>query len=172
MKNKKRNKIILETVCEFLEKMNVKIEDAFVEDIVDELELKEKKKSETEKEEQVLVAVKVENPALLIGFKGRHLMPLQLLMSLAVKKRIGRWVRIFLDVNDYRGEQKERLVTKTREAAKKVKETGREESLGSMSSFERRICHMAVREIEGVTSESEGEGVYRHVVIKPVAEKV
>jgi predicted RNA-binding protein Jag len=35
-----------------------------------------------------------------------------------------------------------------------------------MSSYERRICHMAIADIEGISSESEGEGEERHIVIK------
>ena len=49
----------------------------------------------------------------------------------------------------------------------KVLETGKDVSLATMSSYERRICHMTLAEMEGITGESEGEGEERHVVIKP-----
>jgi spoIIIJ-associated protein len=51
--------------------------------------------------------------------------------------------------------------------ANKVLETGKPVEMTSMSSYERRLCHMAIQEIEGVESESEGEGEMRHIVIKP-----
>jgi spoIIIJ-associated protein len=51
--------------------------------------------------------------------------------------------------------------------AEKVVSTGKPVSLANMSSYERRICHMIVADMEGIMSESEGEGEERHVVIKP-----
>ena len=50
--------------------------------------------------------------------------------------------------------------------AEKVLATGKEVAMANMSSYERRVCHMVLAEIEGVTSESEGEGEERHIVIK------
>jgi len=54
-----------------------------------------------------------------------------------------------------------------KELANKVLETGEEVHLSNMSSYERRICHMVLTEIEGITSDSEGEGEERHIVIRP-----
>jgi spoIIIJ-associated protein len=48
-----------------------------------------------------------------------------------------------------------------------VRLTGEEEELARMNPYERRIVHMAVAELEGVTTESEGEGVMKRVVIIP-----
>jgi predicted RNA-binding protein Jag len=45
-------------------------------------------------------------------------------------------------------------------------ETGKEVEMANMSSYERRICHMILTEIEGITSDSEGEGDNRHIVIR------
>jgi spoIIIJ-associated protein len=157
MENKDRNEIILGLTCELLEKMNFEVEKAFVEDM------------ETEEGiEQVLVGVVVSSPGSLIGFKGRNLAAVQLILSLMVKNKLGRWMRVLLDVNNYREEQKERLEKIAIDLAKKVAETGEEVAMASMSSYERRICHMAIKEIEGVKSESEGEGEERHIMIKPV----
>ena len=160
MDNKKRNKAILKTVCGLLEEMNIAVKDAFVEDVLVEGE-------ETEGTEQVLVGVEVESPAILIGFKGRTLSSLQFIMSLMVKKELDRWVRILLDINGYRGEQKNRLEDRTAEAIKEVLGGGEAVRLPEMSSFERRLCHMVAAKTKGVVSESEGEGRDRHVVIKP-----
>ncbi len=159
MDNKKRNERILEKVCELLENMKVEIKDAFVEDVI-----AEKKEND---EEQVLVGLEVGNPAVLIGFKGRTLSSLQFMMSLMVKKELGSWVRILLDINGYRGEQEKRLEERTKEVIEQVLKTGEARALMPMSSFERRICHMVVAATEGVISESEGEGYERKVVIKP-----
>lgn len=155
MENKERNQAILQITCELLEQMNFEVDKAFVEDVADE-------------ENQVLVGVTVANPAGLIGFRGRNLAAIQLILSLIVKNKLGEWVRVLLDINSYRQEQKERLTNMAVSLADKVKATGKEVAMANMSSYERRICHMALVGIEGITSDSEGEGEERHIVIKPV----
>jgi predicted RNA-binding protein Jag len=156
MDNKKRNELILNLSCELIEKINFEIEKAFVEDVP----------SDEKDVAQVLVSLTVPNPAGLIGLKGRNLAALQLILSLMVKNKVGEDIRVLLDINNYRQEQKVRLENMTRSLAEKVLQTGNPVSLASMSSYERRICHMVVSEMEGVVSESEGEGENRHIVIK------
>ena len=153
MENRERNEAILKIVCEILEKLGVSVESAFAEDVEGD-------------EGQVLVGIKLSDPSRLIGSYGRNLSALQTVARLAVKKAFGDEVRVVVDVNDYRVEQKERLLRMAKSMAEKVKTTGQEVVMVPMSSYERRICHMAVAEVEGVVSESEGEGVERHVVIK------
>lgn len=160
MNNKERNEKILKIACEMLAAMNFEIENAYVEDLVEDGE---------ENGNQVLVSVTVNNPGGLIGFRGRNLAAIQLILGLMVKNSLGEWVKILLDVNNYRNEQKERLATMAKNLAQKVIATGKPVEMMNMSAFERRICHMAIAEMEGITSESEGEGENRHIVIKPKA---
>lgn len=154
MENKKRNEIVLNLACELLQTINYEVDNAFVEDVEGE-------------EEQVLVSITVAQPGGLIGFRGRNMAALQLILSLMVKKELGEWVRVLLDINNYRGEQKGRLEGMARDLAQKVIETGKEVHMANMSSYERRICHMVLTEIEGISSDSEGEGEERHIVIRP-----
>jgi len=153
MDNKKRNENILKLTCELLDKMNFEVEKAFVEDLEGE-------------ENQVLVGVTVKNPAALIGFRGRNLASIQFVLSLIVRNKVDEGIRVLLDINNYRNEQKERLESMVKNLADKAIKTNSPVALANMSSYERRICHMIVAEIEGVESESEGEGEERHVVIK------
>ena len=156
MENKVRNETILKITCEMLEKMNFEVDNAFVEDVEGE-------------ENQALVGLTVANPAGLIGFRGRNLAAIQLVLSLIVKNKLGEWVRILLDVNGYREEQKTRLMEMAKNLAEKCIATGKPVEMANMSSYERRLCHMALVEMEGITSDSEGEGEERHIVIKPKA---
>jgi spoIIIJ-associated protein len=155
MDNKKRNEQILKFTCELIEKMNFEVEKAFVEDMDGE-------------ENQALVEITVKDPAGLIGFRGRNLASIQLVLSLIIRSQIGEGIRVLLDVNNYRSEQKVRLENMTKSLAEKVLETGKDVVMASMSSYERRICHMVLAEMEGVTGESEGEGEERHIVIKKI----
>lgn len=158
MNNKERNEKILQITCDFLGAINVEIDNAFVEDINEDGE---------DGVGQVLVSITVKNPGGLIGFRGRNLAAIQLILGLMVKKSLGDWVKILLDVNNYRNEQKDRLTTMAANLAAKVIATGKPVEMANMSAFERRLCHMAVANIDGVVSESEGEGENRHIVIKP-----
>jgi len=153
MDNKKRNEKILKLTCELLEKMNFEVEKAFVEDMDGE-------------ESQVLVGITVKNPAGLIGFRGRNLASIQFVLSLIIRSQIGDGIRVLLDVNNYRSEQKVRLEIMVKNLADKVLATGDSVSMANMSSYERRICHMVLVGIEGLVGESEGEGEERHIVIK------
>jgi spoIIIJ-associated protein len=154
MDNKKRNEKILQITCDFLGQINFEVEKAFVEDVEGE-------------ENQVLVGITVANPAGLIGFRGRNLAAVQLILSLMIRNQVGEDIRVLLDVNNYRNEQKERLEKMVKSLAEKCLQTGKPVSLAAMSSYERRICHMIIAEMEGLMSESEGEGEERHIVIKP-----
>jgi spoIIIJ-associated protein len=153
MDNKERNETILKITCDLLASMNFEVDNAFVEDIEGE-------------ENQVLVGITVTNPASLIGFRGKNLAAVQTILSLMVKSKLGEWLRVLLDVNNYREEQRVRLESMVKNFAEKVLETGRPVALASMSSYERRLCHMSCAEIPGVITESEGEGDDRHIVIK------
>jgi spoIIIJ-associated protein len=155
MEKKERNEKILQISCELLEKMGLAVESAFVEDMAGE-------------EDQVMVGLTVERPGSLIGFKGRNLAAVQLVLGLMVKNQLGEWIKVLLDVNNYRQEQKTRLETMALGLANKAKETGKAVAMVPMSPYERRICHMVISGVEGVSGDSEGEGEERHIVIKPI----
>jgi spoIIIJ-associated protein len=70
-----------------------------------------------------------------------------------------------VDIEDYRKRQIERLSARVREIAVRVSRTGRAETLEPMNPFLRKMVHMAVAEVDGVDSSSEGEGPERRVVI-------
>lgn len=158
MDNKDRNEKILKLTCEFLEKMSMEIENVVVEDMAGE------------EVDQVLVSITVANPAGLIGLRGRNLAMVQLILSLMIKNALGEWIKVIVDINNYRSEQRVRLERMVESLASKVQETGKEVAMANMSSYERRLCHMVAANIEGILTESEGEEGERHVVIKPKTE--
>ena len=124
MDNKKRNEKILQLTCELLEKMNFEVEKAFAEDMDGE-------------ENKVLVGITVSNPAALIGFRGRNLASIQFVISLIIRQQIGEGIRVLLDINNYRLEQKTRLENMVKDLVAKVLETGKDVYLATMSSYER-----------------------------------
>lgn len=100
-----------------------------------------------------------------IGRRGETLDSLQYLASMVAS--IGGYYRISLDVGNYREKRERTLVSLANRISAQVKKTGRSRSLEPMNPYERRIIHTAVQEIEGVVSNSRGEGDRRHVVISP-----
>jgi spoIIIJ-associated protein len=105
--------------------------------------------------------------ALLIGRHGQTLDGLQELTRHVVIRRTGMRCRVVVDVEDYRKRQRDRLVARAREVAKRVARTGREEELDPMTPYDRKVVHDAVARIEGVESSSRGEDPDRRVVIWP-----
>ena len=107
-----------------------------------------------------------EDMGLLIGRHGLTLEAVQELTRVVVAQRTGQRARVVVDVEDYRKRQIDRLTARVREAAARVRRTGRSEPLEPMNPFLRRIVHGAVAEVDGVESASEGEGAERRVVIR------
>jgi spoIIIJ-associated protein len=101
----------------------------------------------------------------LIGRKGERLSALQHLVNLMLSRKMGTWTRILVDVEDYRGRRERQLVELATRAAERVEETGQMLQLEPMSALERRWVHIALRDVDGVTTQSIGEEPMRRVVV-------
>ena len=101
----------------------------------------------------------------LIGKRGQTLDSLQYLVSLVVNKDEDEYIRVKVDTEDYRKRRKETLENLAKNIAYKVKRTKRSVSLEPMNPFERRIIHSALQNDRYVTTHSEGDEPYRHVVV-------
>ncbi len=75
--------------------------------------------------------------------------------------------RLVVDCDGYRARKEVELQEIAARVSERVKRTGEEEELGRMNPYERRVVHLAVAEIDGVTTESEGEGIMKRVIILP-----
>ena len=101
----------------------------------------------------------------LIGKRGQTLDSLQYLTNLAVNKQTESYVKVKLDTEDYRKRRKETLENLAKNISYKVKRTKRPISLEPMNPFERRVIHSALQNDRFVSTHSEGEEPYRHVVV-------
>ncbi len=102
---------------------------------------------------------------LLIGKRGQTLDSLQYLVSLVVNRDTEEYIRVKVDTEDYRRRRKETLENLAKNISYKVKRTKRSVSLEPMNPYERRIIHSALQNDRYVTTHSEGEEPYRHVVV-------
>ena len=113
----------------------------------------------------VNVELKGDDMGVLIGKRGQTLDSLQYLTNLAVNKNAEEYVKVKIDTEDYRKRRRETLENLARNIAYKVKRTKRPVSLEPMNPFERRVIHSALQNDKFVTTHSEGEEPYRHVVV-------
>lgn len=117
-------------------------------------------------EENVLdVELKGKEMGVLIGKRGQTLDSLQYLTNLAINKHSENYIRVKLDTENYRQRRKDTLENLAKNIAYKVKRTKRPVSLEPMNPFERRVIHSALQNDRYVTTHSEGEEPYRHVVV-------
>ena len=103
---------------------------------------------------------------ILIGKHGQTLDSLQYLTNLVANKNSNERVRVIIDVEDYRDRRIETLTRLATRLADKVKRNGERVALEPMNPHERKIIHMALQGDRRVTTLSEGDDPYRHVVIE------
>lgn len=112
------------------------------------------------------VKMETEESGLLIGFHGETLSSFQLILGLIVYKKLRQWVRVVVEVGDYRARREEQLRAMAQSYASQVVASGQPLVLPSLPPIERRIIHMALSDNPEVVTVSEGEGNQRRVVIK------
>ncbi len=118
-------------------------------------------------EEYVDILLETEESGILIGYHGETLDSLQIILSLAISKKIGRFVRAMIDVGDYRKNRTEYLERLAEQVKERALRENREQVITSLKAWERRIIHMLLKEDAEVSSESEGTGRDRVLVVKP-----
>ena len=101
----------------------------------------------------------------LIGKRGQTLDSLQYLVSLVANKESDKYYRVKLDTENYRERRKATLESLAKNIAYKVKRTRKSVSLEPMNPYERRIIHSALQNDKYVSTKSEGEEPFRHVVV-------
>ena len=102
---------------------------------------------------------------LLIGKRGQTLDSLQYLVSLVANKETEDFIRVKVDTENYRERRKETLENLAKNIASKVKRTKKRFTLEPMNPYERRIIHAALQGDKYVTTHSDGNEPFRHVVV-------
>lgn len=118
-----------------------------------------------DEENSVNVDLSGDNMGVLIGKRGQTLDSIQYLTSLVINKNSEKYVRVKLDTENYRKRRKETLESLAKNIAYKVKRSRRPVSLEPMNPYERRIIHSALQADKFVSTRSEGEEPFRHVVV-------
>jgi spoIIIJ-associated protein len=123
--------------------------------------------SDREDRRTIHVDVRGDDLSILIGRRSETLNAFQYVASLIVGKEVQQWVQLVVDVEGYRSRRENQLRRMAQRMAEQALKTGRRQVLEPMSSNERRIIHLELREHPAVTTESIGEDPYRKVTITP-----
>ena len=118
-----------------------------------------------EDEKELSIDLSGDDMGVLIGKRGQTLDSLQYLVSLIVNKESTDYIRVKVDTENYRKRRQDTLENLAKNIAFKVKRTKRTVSLEPMNPYERRIIHSALQNDKFVTTHSEGEEPFRHVVV-------
>lgn len=139
-----------------------------VKDLISELEVASTVKIGFEETTgTVNVQLDSEEAAALIGFHGETLQSIQLILSFIVHRVLGEWVRLLVNVGDYRQKREEQLKRMALNLAMKVKFSGEIQAIPNLTPSERRAIHLILADHQDVYTQSEGEGKERQLVIKP-----
>ena len=121
--------------------------------------------SAVQKGEATIIRLDGEKLGALIGRRGETMESLSYLASLVANRLEGDYIKLGLDVAGYRDKRESDLTALAQRIGAKVRKTGRSFAMEPMNPYERRIIHSAIGKMEGVRSESKGEGRDRRVVI-------
>ncbi len=126
-----------------------------------------------EVDEGFAVSIDTKDAGRLIGARGESLEGLQLIINQIMSRKAGEggFKRVMLDVAGWRKQREAELKSMAESFGKQVLESGKELELEPMSSWQRRVVHMVLEALGGLSSESIGEGRDRHIVIKVKTEE-
>ena len=146
---------------------NAKVKAAvdYLKDVIEKMGVQDVKFSAVQKGEATIIRLDGEKMGALIGRRGETMESLSYLASLVANRLEGDYIKLGLDVAGYRDKRESDLTTLAQRIGVKVRRTGRSFAMEPMNPYERRIIHSAIGKMEGVRSESKGEGRDRRVVI-------
>lgn len=107
---------------------------------------------------------------LLIGKNGDTLRSLQFLVRSTLIQKEAELTRVNLDIADYKKRHNDRIAEQAEEWAKEVLESGETMHLRPMNPAERRVVHKILADYSQLSTESEGEGRDRHIVLSKKAD--
>lgn len=137
-----------------------------VEDLISHLGI-EAKIDVSLKDDLYQVQLEADESGILIGYHGETIRALQRITSMIIYRQTEEWLRIVVNVGDYRQRRQEVLKKMALSAAQKARFSKEAQVLPPMSSAERRIVHLTLAEETDVETVSEGEGRNRAVVVHP-----
>ena len=151
------------------ENSKVKAAVEYLQEVITRMGVNDVTFSAVQKGEATIIRLDGEKLGALIGRRGETMESLAYLASLVANRLEGDYIKLGLDVAGYRDKRESDLTALAQRIGAKVRKTGRSFAMEPMNPYERRIIHSAIGKMEGVRSESKGEGRDRRVVIYSTA---
>lgn len=151
------------------ENSKVKAAVEYLQEVITRMDVNDVTFSAVQKGEATIIRLDGEKLGALIGRRGETMESLSYLASLVANRLEGDYIKLGLDVAGYRDKRESDLTALAQRIGAKVRKTGRSFAMEPMNPYERRIIHSAIGKMEGVRSESKGEGRDRRVVIYSTA---
>ena len=151
------------------ENAKVKAAVEYLQEVITKMGVENVTFSAVQKGEATIIRLDGEKLGALIGRRGETMESLSYLASLVANRLEGDYIKLGLDVAGYRDKRESDLTALAQRIGAKVRKTGRSFAMEPMNPYERRIIHSAIGKMEGVRSESKGEGRDRRVVIYSTA---
>jgi spoIIIJ-associated protein len=119
----------------------------------------------TEAGDGIRVDIEGEGSEAFLFQRGEALRALQTIVNTAFRRQLGEDGRVLVDCQGFRRDKDAELRQTAKYLAEKVLQSGTAQEMGPLNSYERRIVHLAVAEIQGVSSESIGDASVKKVII-------
>ena len=113
------------------------------------------------------VMINAEDSGRIIGYHGEGLEALQLIISLIISRKIGRFVRTSVDIGDYKKNRTDYLKNLAEQVKDRALREAKEQVVSSLKAWERRVVHMYLLDDADVVTESSGEGKDRVLIVRP-----
>jgi spoIIIJ-associated protein len=119
------------------------------------------------------VNIETSRPNLMIGHHGENIGAVQHLLKLILWKELDQEGKtrpdISLDIENYRRRQEQHVIQLAERKVEMVRKLSTPQSLPAMAPYFRRVVHLhlAQEKFNDITTESQGQGEYRYIVIKP-----
>ena len=123
--------------------------------------------SEDKENQALVINISSDNETgLLIGRHGQTLLSFQAAIGMMLKQKLGEWIRVIVNVGDWRQKEEEHLKDLAESTAERVRTTGEPQPIYNLTPSQRRIVHLTLSEDPELSTESEGEGEERYLVVK------
>ncbi len=121
----------------------------------------------SEEEDDISVRIETPDSPLIIGMHGKNLEIFQHLLSRMIEKKLGHFIHLHLEVNDYMKSKDERLYRFFDSKIAFAMESGKTLHIGNLNSYERKKAHtyIAEKKIAGLATKSEWEWIARSLTI-------
>ncbi len=150
--------------------VKVRVATEYIKEVIGHMGVVDVKMTAVQKGEATIIRIEGERLGALIGRRGETMESLSYLASLVANREEGDYMKLGLDVAGYRDKREQDLTVLAQRIGAKVIKNNRAFAMECMNPYERRLIHAAISEMEGVRSESVGDGKDRRVVIYSTAE--